>query len=377
MLAFLEDHISTITSVEELCSIGTRYNHKTMEFLVEQMVAAKRLMEGVTEVPVDAQDLSWWANLKEVLKRAKHLLEEHTRAFDIRHFYKVASVVGEVEALCQDIAGVLDCLGLEEAHTSIKITATPSSVDKDKAFLEWYLQCVIEGETIVMEDSLRAELEILRIENEQRSERMHLIPESKIILGQPLGKGGYAQVLKGRWAGMDVAVKRLAGSTDKFPYDAVAEFLTEAEINMNMRHPNVVVCYAATKSLCLVMELAAGSLQKLCVQPERLSWDCKAKLLLQASEGLNRVHSKGIVHRDVKSLNFLVFGTCPADYVVKVSDFGLAIVKTETTRSVTGLPKVQSWYSKVQSWYSKVQSWYSKVQSCGWHLSCTRAGLTQ
>ncbi|CAD7699975.1 unnamed protein product [Ostreobium quekettii] len=337
MLQFFEGHAAIIAAAEDLCTSGVRYNHKTLEFLVEQMTAARRLMEEVTQTPVDEQDLCWWEDLKEALRRAKHLVQEHTSVFDIRHFYKVGSVVNEVRILCHDFAALLDAVGLEAAFNDIKASIDPNSIAIDKAYLEWYLCAIIDG-GVREQQEVPKELQELQEDNKQRMQRMHLIEETEITWGCSLDKGGCSQVFACRWAGKDVAVKKLAARADNIPQDAVAEFLAEAEIGMNMRHQNVVVCYAATRSLCLVMELANSNLQRLCLQTRNLSWACKADLLLQASEGLRHVHSMGIVHRDVKSLNFLVFGTSSDNYVVKVADFGLAIVKSGATKSLTGLP---------------------------------------
>ncbi len=46
-------------------------------------------------------------------------------------------------------------------------------------------------------------------------------------------------------------------------------------------------------------------------------------MALDAASGMMYLHSKGIVHRDLKSLNLLV----KDDYLVKVADFGLSKVR--------------------------------------------------
>lgn len=48
-------------------------------------------------------------------------------------------------------------------------------------------------------------------------------------------------------------------------------------------------------------------------------------MMLDVSRGLEFLHSFGIIHRDLKSLNLLV----TEDFRVKVSDFGLARVSEE------------------------------------------------
>jgi serine/threonine protein kinase len=96
-----------------------------------------------------------------------------------------------------------------------------------------------------------------------------------------------------------------------------------------LRHPNVVLFMAASTKppkLCIVMELMGlGSLFDLLHNelisdlPGRL----KIKILYQAAKGMHFLHSSGVVHRDLKSLNLLLDNK----WNVKVSDFGLTKFK--------------------------------------------------
>jgi serine/threonine protein kinase len=81
---------------------------------------------------------------------------------------------------------------------------------------------------------------------------------------------------------------------------------------MALRHPNVVLFMAAStkpEKMCLVMELMAlGSLYDVLhneLIPE-LPFQLKVKLAYQAAKGMHFLHSSGIVHRDLKSLNLLL-----------------------------------------------------------------------
>jgi serine/threonine protein kinase len=56
-----------------------------------------------------------------------------------------------------------------------------------------------------------------------------------------------------------------------------------------------------------------------------LPFALKAKMAYQASKGMHFLHSSGIVHRDLKSLNLLL----DAKWNVKVSDFGLTKFKED------------------------------------------------
>lgn len=55
-----------------------------------------------------------------------------------------------------------------------------------------------------------------------------------------------------------------------------------------------------------------------------LNWKSTVSVMLQVAQALEYSHSLGIIHRDVKPTNVLIFG--PADHPrVKVSDFGIAM----------------------------------------------------
>jgi serine/threonine protein kinase len=110
----------------------------------------------------------------------------------------------------------------------------------------------------------------------------------------------------------------------------VESFKEEARVMSHLRHPNVVLFMAAcTKPprMCIVMEfMALGSLFDLLHNEliADLPMALKVKLVYQAAKGMQFLHSSGIVHRDLKSLNLLL----DAKWNVKVSDFGLTRFKS-------------------------------------------------
>lgn len=105
-------------------------------------------------------------------------------------------------------------------------------------------------------------------------------------------------------------------------------FQREAESLAPLTHKNIVIIHdvndgenALGEPPYLVTEyLAGGSLRNLLDLGYRLSPSQAARVGLDAAEGLQFAHARGIVHRDIKPAN-LLFGD---DQRTRVADFGLA-----------------------------------------------------
>ncbi|BCS82726.1 putative serine/threonine-protein kinase [Cotonvirus japonicus] len=151
----------------------------------------------------------------------------------------------------------------------------------------------------------------------------------ELEIGESIGNGGFGTVNKALWKGTEVAVKTI--TAENISKEMERNFKEEVRITTSLRHPNVVLFMAAsTKSpkMCIVMEyMSLGSLYELLdneLIPE-IPFMLKIKMAYQASKGMHFLHSSGIVHRDLKSLNLLL----DSKWNVKVSDFGLTKFKTD------------------------------------------------
>jgi serine/threonine protein kinase len=137
--------------------------------------------------------------------------------------------------------------------------------------------------------------------------------------------GTSAQVYRARDRnlGRTVAFKILSetGLADR---ETKARFLAEARLTGSLAHENVIAFYDYGEENgrpFLVMEYLAGESLRSQIREGR-SGDLRAKLLLarQIAGALAYVHSKGIIHRDVKPDNIWVDVTGQ----VKLVDFGIA-----------------------------------------------------
>jgi eukaryotic-like serine/threonine-protein kinase len=101
---------------------------------------------------------------------------------------------------------------------------------------------------------------------------------------------------------------------------------TEGAICMELRHPNIVHTFehglSATGEHCIVFELIEGvGLNFLIETKSPQLANHRIDYLLQAAEGLEYMHKRGFLHRDICPRNIMV----NQQGVVKLIDFGLSI----------------------------------------------------
>ncbi|XP_039040006.1 receptor-like cytosolic serine/threonine-protein kinase RBK1 [Hibiscus syriacus] len=149
----------------------------------------------------------------------------------------------------------------------------------------------------------------------------HFCPENL------LGKGGHAEVYKGKLPdGQVVAVKKLM-KNEKQEEDRVNDFLSELGIIAHTDHPNAarLIGFSIDGDFHLVLQFSPhGSLSSVLFgSPERLDWKTRFKVSIGIADGLKYFHhdcQRRIIHRDIKASNILL----TQDYEAQISDFGLA-----------------------------------------------------
>jgi len=150
-----------------------------------------------------------------------------------------------------------------------------------------------------------------------------------------LGKGGMGVVYKAmdNRIGRLVAVKMMTGGFAENP-DLLKRFYREAQATGMLEHPNIVIVYELGDqdgNPYMVMQYLEGEpLDKMIQQRREISMVEKLGYIIQACNGLNYAHQRGLVHRDIKPANLMVLkdGNC------KLVDFGIArLGDTSLTRT--------------------------------------------
>ena len=157
--------------------------------------------------------------------------------------------------------------------------------------------------------------------------------ELKYDVSKPLGSGNYGTVYKGFWRNSEVAVKvlNIGGNRDEIKN----ELQKEASLMSALNHPNIVKFLGSdTEKSILIMEYVEnGSLYNLLHGQETLNWQIRVQIGLDIGLGLEYLHGKDVIHRDLSSMNVLI----THDYRAKLTDFGLSTIKHDiSTVSKTG-----------------------------------------
>lgn len=171
------------------------------------------------------------------------------------------------------------------------------------------------------------------------------ILNKKYEVQQRLSQGGMGVVYKARHLTLDtpVAIKVLLKPEDKV---AQERFLSEARLASKIRHPNTV--YIADFGVLddgrafLEMEFLAGRTLADELTKGRMAPSRACHIAMQIARGLQAVHDKGIVHRDMKPDNvFLLQQDGSADFV-KIVDFGIAKAQNKGSSTSAEVPKQPS-----------------------------------
>ena len=157
---------------------------------------------------------------------------------------------------------------------------------------------------------------------------------------EPFAEGAFGKVYDAKWREQHVVIKVVVSSTDIDRQ--IKELKCEANLAIGLLHPNVVRLFGTTwvlkdkKYFGIVMEKAEhGSLDKWI---GKMDQEKTARVSLGIIDGLYYVHSRQVVHRDIKPQNILMCGP-ENDIIPKIADFGVSkVIQTVTMHTAIGSP---------------------------------------
>ncbi len=155
---------------------------------------------------------------------------------------------------------------------------------------------------------------------------------------EEIGKGAFGKVLKVEdlW-GDEVAIKIL--NEDSINDISIKRFDREMKIHKMLEHKNIVPILdfnSEEEVPYYVMPLAKRNLSEelAAYREDNLGYmkeDDIAYYFAQILDAIEYAHSEGVIHRDLKPLNILVYG----ESTLKVADFGLGKFISRDTESLT------------------------------------------
>jgi eukaryotic-like serine/threonine-protein kinase len=155
-----------------------------------------------------------------------------------------------------------------------------------------------------------------------------------------IGRGAMGIVYKAKDPMLEriVAIKTINLTMDKDGAEMYEKrFYQEARAAGGLNHPNIVTIYdiGRSESLCyMAMEYIEGAeLRTLLLPGKPLAVKQALSIAAQVAEGLAYAHERGVVHRDIKPANIMVPETGP----VKITDFGIARMRTSNVQTQTGM----------------------------------------
>lgn len=167
------------------------------------------------------------------------------------------------------------------------------------------------------------------------------IPYNDLQFIEHLGSGEFGQVFRGKYQGIEVAVKQLYWDNSVLPEMIIQDLTREIESFRHLEHKRLVGFIGACleiPNLCLVTEyMPGGSLHHLLhVRKLRLPLLHCTNMCLQLADGVMYLHSHEpvVVHRDLKSLNVVL----DMNLNLKLCDFGLteSMERTHITKKNNG-----------------------------------------
>ena len=144
-----------------------------------------------------------------------------------------------------------------------------------------------------------------------------------------LGAGGMGEIYLARDPRLrrELAVKVLPAASAGDP-DRLRRLEHEARSASSLNHPNIITIYdVGTEGgrAFIAMEFVRGVTLGERLRQGPLPQTSIVDIATQIGRGLGRAHRSGILHRDLKPDNIMVDG----DGLVKILDFGLALLKTD------------------------------------------------
>ncbi|KAL6187077.1 hypothetical protein ACLB2K_043192 [Fragaria x ananassa] len=242
---------------------------------------------------------------------------------------------------------------MEEQREELRQAKNKIDIKSLDAQLQRHLDRVCE-----IEEKKKNEQEKYRVRERVGASEIQEINEweidpEKLVIKGAFAHGTFASVHRGLYNNQPIVVKVLDWGEEGERAKALQrDFYREVSVWYKLEHPNVTKCIGATtmttsklkqqskkelssNSACVITEYLCGGTLKSHLKKfreKKLPMEDVLQLASDLARGLSYLHSKNIVHRDVKSENLLLDN----NQIVKIADFGVARLEASNLSEMTG-----------------------------------------
>lgn len=206
-----------------------------------------------------------------------------------------------------------DSEDFEGAESSEKKYDWNSNVERGASWSEYFVTTGGESEVVETEE--------------------WMIDFSQLFLGHKFASGAFSRLYLGKYKESSVAVKILRPPDDdeEVAMRLERQFTCEVNVLSRVHHKNIVKFVGACRKppvSCIVTEyLPLGSVKSYLIDQGNFSLPLAlvTSMALDIAQGMEYLHAKGVIHRDLKSENLVLAD----DLCVKITDFGVACFESE------------------------------------------------
>src|SRR5947207_5027814 len=192
-----------------------------------------------------------------------------------------------------------------------------------------------------------------RITSFQRTYSSKLIDGKYQILDR-LGVGGMGEIFKVRHIHLnELRVIKIMRPNVAADDQGLQRFLQEARTSTSIKHRNLAMLYDFAQledgSYYMVWEFIDGTnIQKWIAQNGPIPARLTVEIAIQALNGLEHLHSMGLIHRDISPENIMLSQDHHGKLLVKVIDFGIAKQLGESEAAGQGLTQTGMFLGKLK-----------------------------
>ncbi|XP_030587542.1 mixed lineage kinase domain-like protein [Archocentrus centrarchus] len=355
--------LSTASSIYKLAE-KVKANRKRCKRISDRVKALEDIVKSITNCSPELETAL--RELSLTLDSAQKLIEKYTAANLVERILKSGNHGDEFDTVS------------ERLNDGYQVLCLALHLEQRKRLCEVFKQREKEDEVDGKEDNMEMTKLLMDYMQEQQEKTNSILRQLEKVV-QMLNKPSFtnvaiqqiqpdklkyehpkkpfkttasSEIYKGEYRGFPVAIKRYLNPANTNAGEVKSIFNKEVDTMKQFESPNILrmfgICIqddeGPSPQFFIIMEYCEkGSLRQVLDSDYTLSWIRRARMCLDAAQGLYRLHNtedKCKVHGCIKSSKFLV----TKDYTVKLGGFRLAKTVTSLKRQTKDTTNRSLWY---------------------------------